>query len=106
VAAGAPAERPELRASARPWRERGETGLSDWPNDSYVVQEGDGGLEAIAWLVYRDGALWPKLWLANRAALRTPDRLPPGLELVVPPPAPLTAAERAAARAWAAAPRR
>jgi nucleoid-associated protein YgaU len=100
-AAGAvPAERPELAAAARPWRDRGESGFSDWANDTYVVQEGDESLTAIAWLVYRDGSLWPKIWLANRAVLPTPDRLQPGVELLIPPLAPLAADERAAARAW------
>jgi nucleoid-associated protein YgaU len=98
----APEARPELLPSARPWRERGQSGFADWPNDTYVVREGDEGLEAIAWLVYSDGSLWPKLWLANRRVLRAPDRLPPGLVLLIPPPAPLTAAERAAARGWTA----
>jgi nucleoid-associated protein YgaU len=70
------------------------------------VQDGDESLTAIAWLVYRDGSLWPKIWLANRAVLPTPDRIVPGLELLVPPPGPLSALERAAARAWRAARRR
>jgi hypothetical protein len=34
VTAAAPAERPALRPEARPWRERGESGFSDWPGDS------------------------------------------------------------------------
>jgi len=93
-------ERPEMRAEARPWRERGASGLSDWPNDSYVVREDDESLTAIAWLVYRDGSLWPRLWLANRDVLPTPASLRPGTELLVPPPGPLTSEERAAARAW------
>jgi nucleoid-associated protein YgaU len=95
-----PAESPELAAAARPWRDRGESGFSDWANDTYLVQEGDESLSAIAWLVYRDGSLWPKIWLANRAILPAPDRLQPGLELLIPPLSPLTADERAAARAW------
>ena len=86
------------RTIARPWRERGESGFSDWVNDAYVVQPGDESLTAIAWLVYRDGSLWPKLWAANRDVLPTPDRIEPGMELVVPPFAPLTADERAAVR--------
>jgi hypothetical protein len=102
----APADRPELHRSARPWRERGASGFADWPCDTYVVQDGDESLTAIAWLVYRDGSLWPKIWLANRAVLPTPDRIVPGLELLVPPPGPLSALERAAARAWRAARRR
>jgi hypothetical protein len=93
-------ERPELRAEARPWRERGASGFADWPNDSYVVREGDESLTSIAWLVYRDGSLWPRLWLANRDVLATPGRPRPGTELLVPPPGPLTSDERAAARAW------
>jgi len=99
VARPASTERAAMRAEARPWRERGESGFSDWPNDSYVIREGDADLAAIAWLVYRDGSLWPRLWLANRDVLPAPDRLPPGTELLVPPPGPLTAEERAAARA-------
>jgi hypothetical protein len=98
-----PADRPELLASARPWHERGASGFADWPCDTYVVQEGDESLTAIAWLVYRDGSLWPKIWLANRTVLPTPDRIVPGLELVIPPPGPLSAQERAAARVWTAA---
>ncbi|HEX6751306.1 MAG TPA: carboxypeptidase regulatory-like domain-containing protein [Longimicrobium sp.] len=100
VTSAAPAERPELAASARPWRERGASGFSDWPNDTYVVREGDESLVAVAWLVYRDGSLWPKIWLANRTVLDAPDRLPVGVELLIPPLAPLTAEERDAARAW------
>lgn len=92
--------RPEMEASARPWRERGASGLTDWPNDTYIVGEGDESLAAIAWLVYRDGDLWPKIWLANRSILPAPDRLRPGLELIIPPLAPLTAEERAAARSY------
>ncbi|HET7228508.1 MAG TPA: carboxypeptidase-like regulatory domain-containing protein [Longimicrobium sp.] len=98
--ASAPRERAAMRAEARPWRERGVSGFSDWPNDSYVIREGDQSLTAIAWLVYRDGSLWPRLWLANRDVLLTPGRLPPGTELLVPPPGPLTAEERAAALEW------
>ncbi|HSU15179.1 carboxypeptidase regulatory-like domain-containing protein [Longimicrobium sp.] len=94
-----PADRPAMAAAARPWRERGESGFTDWPNDTYVVREGDGDLVAIAWLVYRDGSLWPKLWLANRDVLQSPDRLSPGTELLIPPFAPLTSDERDAARA-------
>jgi len=104
--ASAPRERAVMRAEARPWRERGESGFADWPNDSYVVREGDESLTAIAWLVYRDGSLWPRLWVANRDVLATPDRLRPGIELLVPPPGPLTADERAAARAWRESPPR
>ena len=86
------------RVRERPWRERGASGFSDWAEDVYVVQPGDATLTAIAWFVYRDGSLWPKLWAANRDILAAPDRLEPGVELLVPPPAPLTAEERAAAR--------
>ncbi len=103
-AAASGRERREMRADARPWRERGASGFSDWPNDGYVVREGDESLTAIAWLVYRDGSLWPRLWLANRDVLPTPGRPRPGTELLVPPPGPLTAEERAAARAWRGAP--
>jgi nucleoid-associated protein YgaU len=92
------AERAARRNVERPWRVRGESGLSDWGNDSYVVQPGDESLTAIAWLAYRDGTLWPKIWLANRDILPAPDRMEPGMELIIPPFAPLTHEERAAAR--------
>jgi nucleoid-associated protein YgaU len=94
----AAAERAARLRVERPWRVRGESGLSDWANDSYVVQPGDESLTAIAWLAYRDGTLWPKIWLANRDILPTPDRMEPGMELIIPPFAPLTPEERAAAR--------
>ncbi|HEU4455827.1 MAG TPA: hypothetical protein VFR81_22370, partial [Longimicrobium sp.] len=94
----AAAERPARRSVERPWRVRGESGFSDWANDSYVVQPGDESLTAIAWLAYRDGSLWPRIWLANRDILPTPDRMEPGMELIIPPFGPLTPEERAAAR--------
>lgn len=91
---------PAAREAERPWRTRGESGLTDWAEDSYVIQPGDADLVAVAWFVYRDGTLWPKLWLANRDRLPTPNALRAGLELIVPPFGPLTAEERAAAAAW------
>lgn len=97
----APAPTPTPPAVERPWRIRGESGLTDWPGDEYEVAPGDGGLESIAWLVYRDGSLWPRLWLANRALLPTPDAIQPGMVLIVPPFGPITREERDAARAWA-----
>lgn len=64
----------------------------------YVVAEGDASLEAIAYLAYADGGLWPRLWLANRDVLADPNQLPPGLVLRIPAPGPLTPAEVAAER--------
>jgi nucleoid-associated protein YgaU len=83
-----------------PRSEIGASGFSDWPHTTYTVQPGDASLVAIAWLTYRDGALWPRLWLANRHILGTPARIAPGQVLVVPAPGPLTAAERAALREY------
>jgi nucleoid-associated protein YgaU len=75
-------------------------------HERYEVQEGDAGLFAIALFVYNDGALWPKLWLANVDLLPDPDDLAPGMVLRIPAKAPLTAAERAAVAARAGARRR
>lgn len=72
--------------------------LAPW--EIYVVEEGDRGLEAIAWFVYLDGSLWPKLWLANRDILSHPDDLRPGQVLRIPQKAPLTPAERRELRAY------
>jgi nucleoid-associated protein YgaU len=62
------------------------------------VQPGDRSLVDIAYLTYRDGAFWPRLWLANRHILASPNRLVPGQVLIVPAPGPLTPAEIAARR--------
>ena len=43
---------------------------------------------------YDDAAKWPKIWFANRAQLDHPDRLVPGLRLVIPPDGPLTEQEQ------------
>jgi nucleoid-associated protein YgaU len=93
---------PVRRAPAAPVlrSEIGASGFSDWPHTTYTVQPGDASLVAIAWLTYRDGTLWPRLWLANRHILGTPARIAPGQVLVVPAPGPLTAAERAALREY------
>lgn len=80
--------------------------LIDGVRSSYLVQPGDRSLTDVAWLVYRDGTLWPKLWMANRHLLRSPDRLPPGVVLRIPRYGPLTATERAVRREYEARRRR
>jgi nucleoid-associated protein YgaU len=67
---------------------------------TYPVEAGDRDLRAIAYLVYTDGDLWPRIWLANRDVLPDPDRLRPGTVLRIPAPGPLTAAEREALRQY------
>jgi hypothetical protein len=67
---------------------------------TYPVEAGDRDLRAIAYLVYTDGDLWPRIWLANRDVLPDPDRLSPGTLLRIPAPGPLTAAEREALRQY------
>ncbi|MDB4950047.1 MAG: hypothetical protein JWM27_2696, partial [Gemmatimonadetes bacterium] len=67
---------------------------------TYPVAAGDRDLTAIAWLVYTDGTLWPRIWLANRDVLPDPDRLTPGIVLRIPAPGPLTAAEHDALRRY------
>ncbi len=47
----------------------------------------------LSWMTTSSG--WPKIWFANRAQLDHPDRLVPGLRLVIPPDGPLTDQERA-----------
>lgn len=75
-------------------------GLRPW--EVYVVQPGDRSLADVARLFYLDGALWPKLWLANRTVLSDPNRLVPGVRLRVPEQAPLTLEERAVLREYRA----
>jgi nucleoid-associated protein YgaU len=79
------------------------SGFRDWPNDTYTVQPGDRSITNIAWLAYRDGSLWPKIWVANRGRLPSPDRIAPGQVLRIPPKAPLTEEERAALHRYEAA---
>jgi hypothetical protein len=62
------------------------------------VVEGDANLRSIAALVYGDGELWPRIWLANRDLVSHPGRLFPGQVLRIPPGGPITAEERAVAR--------
>jgi nucleoid-associated protein YgaU len=66
------------------------------------VQHGDRGLTDIAYLTYRDGSLWPRIFLANRHILASPTRIEPGQVLTIPPPGPLTRAELAAMREYRA----
>jgi len=60
------------------------------------VQPGDRGLMDVARKEYGDPSLWPKIWVANRERVLDPDTIQAGQRLVIPPPGPLTAEERAA----------
>ncbi len=91
---------PSVAPAAR--AEIGPSGFSDWPHTTYTVQHGDRSLTDIAYLTYRDGTLWPRLFLANRHILVSPTRIEPGQVLTVPPPGPLTRAELAAMREYRA----
>lgn len=91
---------PSLAPSAR--AEIGASGFSDWPHTTYTVQRGDRSLTDIAYLTYRDGSLWPRLWLANRHIIASPGGIRPGQVLTIPPPGPLTPAELAAMREYRA----
>ncbi|HEX6938884.1 MAG TPA: LysM peptidoglycan-binding domain-containing protein [Longimicrobiales bacterium] len=66
----------------------------------HTVERDDAGLMDVARAVYGDASLWPKIWLANREALPNPDLIRTGQTLVIPPPGPLTAAERRARDAY------
>jgi LysM repeat protein len=60
-----------------------ETSGDNAPKEPYVVQAGN-TLTGIAWSVYENGWLWPKIWRANRAALGDPDLIYPGQRLRIP----------------------
>lgn len=47
-------------------------------------------------MVYADETLWPKIWLANADVIEEPSDVTSGMQLVIPPQAPLTPVERAA----------
>jgi hypothetical protein len=64
------------------------------PQHWYVVSSTDRSVRDAAFRVYNDVALWPKIWLANRASVPDPDRLDGVRWLLIPEPAPLTAEER------------
>jgi hypothetical protein len=103
--AAALAPRPAPPAATRtpaPRAEVGSSGFSDWPHTTYTVQPGDRSLVDIAFLTYRDGAFWPRLWLANRHILSSRDRIVPGQVLIVPAPGPLTREEIAVRRQYQA----
>lgn len=51
----------------------------------YVVQEGD-SLSVVAKRFYGRSSLYGRIFDANRALLRTPDELKPGMRLLIPPP--------------------
>lgn len=50
----------------------------------------------VAWLMYRESSLWPKIWVANRDRAPDPAAVPGGVQLRIPPKAPLNAAEQRA----------
>ncbi len=50
--------------------------------------------------IYDDAWLWPKIWQDNRDIIHNPDLISPGEKLKVPPEAPMTSQEKAAAHAY------
>jgi nucleoid-associated protein YgaU len=56
----------------------------EWPH-SYTVREGE-SLWKIAgyWEIYGDGRMWPKLYEANKDAIKSPDLIRPGLTIDIP----------------------
>lgn len=59
----------------------------------YLVGEADRSLENVAFWTYGETSMWPRLWLANRHRLTSPDALKPGMLLLVPPRGPITPEE-------------
>jgi nucleoid-associated protein YgaU len=49
----------------------------------YVIHSGDTLFE-IADAAYRNGNLWPRIWEANRDLIPNPNRLTPGISILVP----------------------
>jgi len=44
----------------------------------------DGTLWDVAAIVYKDPSKWQRLWRANRDIIKNPDRVEPGMEIIVP----------------------
>lgn len=68
----------------------------------YIIQPGFEGLKELAELVYGDESLWPKIWLANTDQIDDPSEVTSGMQLVIPPQAPLTQVERSAGAGYEA----
>lgn len=98
-AAAAPAPAPAAAEDAH-WEgwPPGSARIPHW----YTVTRWDVGLVDIARKVYGNPRLWPKIWIANRDRLDSPDVIRAGQRLVIPYPAPLTREERAARDAYEA----
>jgi nucleoid-associated protein YgaU len=50
--------------------------------------------------IYDNAFMWPKIWQGNRDKIRDPDLIYPGEKLKIPPVAPLTKEEKAAANRY------
>ncbi|TVQ85571.1 MAG: LysM peptidoglycan-binding domain-containing protein [Chromatiaceae bacterium] len=89
-AARSPPQLTTLEAATPPAADNGDrsagTGLAPSPGASpviYVVRPGD-SLSRISAQVYGDASAWPRIFAANRDVLPAPDRLSPGMSLVIP----------------------
>lgn len=61
-----------------------ESGSSSTTNKIYEVKPGD-SLSKIAKAEYGDATQWKRIFEANSATLKDPDKIFPGQKLVIPP---------------------
>lgn len=60
---------------------------------TYTVTQWDLGLPQLAWIMYGDASLWPKIWEANASRINDQAALAVGTRLIIPDSAALTISE-------------
>lgn len=66
---------------------------ADGGERTYTVTRWDLGLPQLAWIMYGDASLWPKIWEANASRINDQAALTVGTRLIIPDSAALTIAE-------------
>lgn len=91
-----PPEAPLNEVERRAREEHIQNATASWNEPASFRLPRDMPLWDVAWRVYQDPDLWPKIWVANRDRIPYPSAARVGLQLEIPPAGPLTPAERRA----------
>ena len=77
-------QQPQEEENIPPVMESTESGSAGSAGTTYVVQKGD-TLQKISQKFYGSSKKWYRIYKANKETLKSPDRIRPGMKLVIPP---------------------